>query len=48
MLKYINEDKFAIKIENALYSALRGNVITADLGGNASCTEFTSQIIKSL
>lgn len=48
MLKYINENKVAENIENALYTTLKGNKITADLGGSASCSEFTEEIIKAL
>lgn len=48
MLKYINEFAYAEKIEKALYKTLGGNVLTADLGGNAKCSEFTDEIIKNL
>src|SRR5574344_1171375 len=48
MLKYIGEEKHAEKIEKALRKALKGNVLTADLGGNAKCSEFTDEIIKFL
>ncbi len=49
MLKYIGEDEKAQKIEKALYSVLEeGKVLTCDLGGNATTTEFTTEIIKRL
>lgn len=48
MLKYINQNKTAERIENALYKTLESGVKTADIGGNASCTEFTQAIIDRL
>lgn len=48
MLKYINELEYAKKIEKALFKTLAGTIITADLGGKASCSEFTQEIIKNL
>lgn len=48
MLKYIGEFDFAKKIEDALFKALGGSVLTADLGGSAKCSEFTDEIIKFL
>lgn len=48
MLKYINENTYAEKIEKALFKALSGNVLTSDLGGSAKCSEFTDEIIKLL
>lgn len=48
MLNYINEVEYAKKIEKALYKTLGGNIFTADLGGNAKCSEFTEEIIKNL
>lgn len=49
MLKYIDEKETAVKIENALFKTLKeGKVLTADLGGNASTTEFTEEIILNL
>lgn len=46
MLKYIGENFYAEKIEKALLKALSGNILTADLGGNAKCSEFTDEIVK--
>lgn len=48
MLKYIGESPYANKIENALYKALSGENLTADLGGSSKCSEFTDEIIKYL
>lgn len=49
MLKYIGERDRAEKIENALLKTLKeGKVLTADLGGNATTTEFTAGVIKNL
>lgn len=48
MLKYINEKKYAKKIEKALFKALQGKILTRDLGGSAKCSEFTKEIIKNL
>ena len=49
MLKYINQNEVAEKIEKALYKTIsEGKALTCDLGGNATTTEFTSAIIKNL
>lgn len=49
MLKHIGENDCAKKIEKALYTVIeQGEVLTQDLGGNASTTEFTQEIIKKL
>jgi len=48
MLKYIGEEVYANKIENALFKTLRNSKLTADLGGDLSTTEFTEEIIKNL
>ncbi len=49
MLKYIGEKEYAEKIEKALLKTLKeGKVLTADLGGSATTTEFTDEIIKNL
>lgn len=49
MLKHIEQRNVAEKVEHALYKTLKEQkVITADLGGNATTTEFTSEIIKNL
>ena len=48
MLKYIGENKYALKIEQALFETLNSGVYTADLGGNYSTSQFTDEIIKNL
>lgn len=49
LLKYIGEDVPAQKIEKALYKVLaQGDVLTGDLGGSATTTEFRDEIIKNL
>ena len=49
MLKYINKKDVAEKIEKALYTTIKeAKVLTCDLGGNASLSEFTNEIIKKL
>ncbi len=49
MLDYIEEKDSSLKIKNALYKVLEeGKVITQDLGGSASTTEFRDEIIKNL
>ena len=48
-MKYIEQRNIAQKIEKALYKTLKEQkVVTADLGGNATTTEFTQEIIKNL
>ena len=49
MLKHIGKTKEAEKIENALYKVIEeGKILTSDLGGNATTTEYTNEIIKNL
>jgi len=48
MLRYIDENIYADKIEKALFKTLFGNIKTADLGGNATTAEFTKAIIENL
>lgn len=49
MLKHIGEVDTADKINNALMKTLsEGKVLTCDLGGSASTTEFTEEVIKNL
>lgn len=49
MLKHINQRNMAEKIERALFKTLKtANCLTADLGGDASTSDFTSEIIKNL
>ena len=48
MLNYIGEDSAGSKIKNALFKTFEQGVFTADLGGTASCSQFTNAIIKNL
>ncbi len=48
MLRYIEENSYADRIEKALFKTLSDNIKTADLGGKASTSEFTQAIIKNL
>ncbi len=49
MLKYIEQNSVAEKIEKALYKTIKdGNILTADLGGTATTSEYTEEIIKNL
>jgi len=49
MLKYIGEKETAAKIENALLQTLKeGIILTPDLGGKSTTTEFTDEIIKNM
>ena len=47
MLEYIGEKEKALKIEKALKLVIKeGKVVTRDIGGTATTTEFTEEIIK--
>lgn len=49
MLKYINQNDVANKIEKALFKTIKERkILTPDLGGNATTTEYTNEIIKNL
>ena len=49
MLNHINEKEKAAKIEKALFKTIEeGKVLTQDLGGSATTTEFRDEIIKNL
>ncbi len=49
MLRHIEENKHADRIEKALFEVLEeGSLTTPDLGGNATTEEFTNEIIKKL
>ena len=49
MLRYIGEGEAAERIESAVARVLaEGRVITGDLGGTASTTEYTEEVIKQL
>ena len=48
MLNYIDEQEAGAKIKTALFKTLEDGIKTADLGGTATCTEFTDAIIERL
>ena len=48
MLRYIEEDAYADKIENALYKTLEDGCFTEDLGGKMKTTEFRDAVIMNL
>ena len=48
MLNYIGENTASEKIKTALFKTFEQKIFTADLGGNASCSEFTKAIIENL
>lgn len=49
MLKYINEFEKAEKIEKAFLKTIKeGKVLTRDLGGNSTTTEFQDEVIRNL
>ncbi len=49
MLKYINQNDAAQRIEKALYKTLKdGYIVTEDLGGSATTEEFTNAVIGNL
>lgn len=48
MLNYIDEKVCAERIKKALFATLQEGIKTQDLGGNATCSEFTNAIIARL
>lgn len=48
MLRYIGENSYADRIENALFKTLKSGICTCDLGGMASTREFADAVIKNL
>lgn len=48
MLNYIDERKAGERIRKALFATLEAGIKTADLGGNAKCSEFANAIIERL
>lgn len=48
MLNYIGENNAAKRIQHALFAALEADIKTADLGGNARCSEFAQVVIDRL
>lgn len=49
MIKHLGEFEIATKIEKAILNVIKeGKVLTADLGGNATTTQFRDEIIKNI
>lgn len=48
MLRHLNMGEQASNVENAVMRALQGKAVTKDLGGSATCTQFTDAIIANL
>ena len=48
MLNHVDEKNAANRIKNALLKTLQDGIKTVDIGGHASCSEFTNEIIKRL
>lgn len=49
MLRYMNLNKYADNIEKACFDTIReGKVLTGDLGGKATCSQFTEEICSKL
>lgn len=49
MLRHLKLFQFADNIETAAFKVLKeGRVLTEDLNGKSSCTEYTNEIIKNL
>ncbi len=48
MLRYIEEDKYADKIEKALHKVFEEGCFTEDLGGSMKTTEFRDAVIMNL
>ncbi len=48
MLNYIGERKSGNRIKTALFDTLNAGIKTADIGGSASCSQFTKEIVARL
>ena len=49
MLEYMGENEAANQIKNALYKVFdEGKVLTRDLGGNATTSDFVEAIVTNL
>lgn len=48
MLNFIGETTAAAKIKSALFETLKSGIKTADIGGKASCSEFTNAVVQRL
>jgi isocitrate dehydrogenase (NAD+) len=49
MLKHIGMNEYANRLQNAILNVVKeGKVLTGDLGGKASTTEYTNEIIRKI
>ena len=48
MHNFIGETTAAAKIKSAVFETLKSGIKTADIGGNASCSEFTNAVVQRL
>ena len=48
MLNFIGETTAAAIIKSAVFETLKSGIKTADIGGNASCSEFTNAVVQRL
>ena len=49
MLRHLEEYEIADQIENAIFAVYKeGQILTRDIGGTASTTEFTQAVIDHL
>ena len=48
MLNFVGETTATAKIKSALFETLKSGIKTADIGGNASCSEFTNAVVQRL
>ena len=48
MLNLKGETTAAAKIKSAVFETLKSGIKTADIGGNASCSEFTNAVVQRL
>lgn len=48
MLNFIGETTAAAKIKSAVFETLKSGIKTTDIGGNASCSEFTNAVVQRL
>ncbi len=48
MLNYVGYKEESLRIRHALYETLNAGIMTADLNGNYSCTDFTHEIMARL
>lgn len=49
MLRYMNLNSYADNIEKACFDTIReGKFLTGDLGGKATCTQFTEEICSKI